>query len=265
VGVDWGAAQGEDTRAAEEEEEGILGDENEHGARGSGSTTPPGIPPAPALVFPLPPCATFTKRTSVSALFRNSAAREAFPFPIDETEPLSVVKRVSAGTSAPSEFGVVPASPRTNRISSLEPAMHELFSDLDDVYAEYHDSGSLVSISLSSEDSDCDSARDETGHSCPTHSNWDDGADVDGDEDISDDMDGEGVWRTRYSLADECDDAAAFAFVPLQGAEESEAETRPCPYSFLLERRQTLSMYLAEGSRSQPDFALRRSRSRDLA
>jgi hypothetical protein len=143
--------------------------------------------------------------------------------------------------------------------------MHELFSDLDDVYAEYHDSGSLVSISLSSEDSDCDSARDETGYSCPAHSNWDDGADVDGDEDISDDMDGEGVWRTRYSLVGECDDAAAFAFVPLQGAEESETETRPCPYSFLLERRQTLSMYLAEGSRSQPDFALRRGRSRDLA
>ncbi|KAJ7352272.1 hypothetical protein DFH08DRAFT_990686 [Mycena albidolilacea] len=250
VGVDWGAAQGEDTHEAEEEE-GILGYENEHGARGSGSTTPPGIPPAPVLVFLRSPCATFTKRASVSALLRNSAAREAFPFPIDETEPLSVVKRVSAGTSAPSEFGVVPASPRTNRISSLEPAMDELFSDLDDVYAEYHDSGSLVSISLSSEYSDYDSARDETGHSCPTHSNWDDGADVE--------------WRTRYSLADECDDAATFSFVPLQGAEESETETRPCPYSFLLERRQTLSMYLAEGSRSQPDFALRRSRSRDLA
>ncbi|KAJ7213806.1 hypothetical protein B0H12DRAFT_1242216 [Mycena haematopus] len=194
------------------------------------STTPAGSPTA--LTFPLPPRTTFTKRTSALFGAPNSATREGFPInqTVGGVRPLSIVKRISVVTTHES----VPESPST--VGS--PVMDELFACLDDAYAQYNDAEDTSMVSISLSDSDYDSARE--------------------DDDFIEDLDGEVVWRTTYSLADEY--AAFFPqthFPPVHFPVSE--ETRPCPYSFLVERTQTLSKYHAEGSRSLPDLALRRS------
>ncbi|KAJ6468295.1 hypothetical protein C8R45DRAFT_466085 [Mycena sanguinolenta] len=210
-------------------------EEQESTNTSTSSTTPPGSPTA-VLVFPIPPLGTtFTKRTSVPGWVPDRATREASSIPIRESvasvEPLSIVKR---GSTVTTHEGI-PGSPSTIESS----VMDELFSSLDDVYAQYHDAenASMVSIPLSN------SAYDS----------------AEGEDDVIEDLDGEVVWRTTYSLADEYASAffpqMHFPPVPFPSSEA----TRPCPYSFLVERTQTLGKYHAEGSRSLPDLALRRS------
>jgi hypothetical protein len=198
------------------------------------STTPPGTPTA--LAFPLPPRATFTKR-STPLRVPNSATREIFTIGEIEigVEPLTIVKRVSGVTVHES----IPGSP-----STVEPVMDELFSSLDDVYAEFHDVDGMSMVSISLSDSVYASARG-------------DGTDED---DIIEDLDGEVAWRTTYSLANEC--AAFFpqALFPAILFRPSD-ETRPYPYSFLVERTQRLSTYRVQGTQRLSTYRVQGSRS----
>ncbi|KAJ6577570.1 hypothetical protein B0H19DRAFT_563359 [Mycena capillaripes] len=222
--------------------EGCIVNEDAEGAEGERkSTTPSGSPTA--FAFPLPPRATFTKRCAPLGV-PNGPAPEIFMVEAEDgVEPLSIMKRASGVTVHES----VPGSPRT-----VEPVMDELFSFLDDVYVDYHgpEGVSVVSISLSDSDSDSE---------YPDHPGSAKGDDADPD-DTSEDLGREVAWRTTYSLTDEY--APFFSQTLFAGILfAAPRETRPCPYSFLVERTLSLSKYHVQGSRSLPDLAL----SRDVA
>ncbi|KAF7335835.1 hypothetical protein MVEN_02239800 [Mycena venus] len=222
----------------------------------STSTTPPGSPTA--FAFPLPSRTTFTKRTSVPFVPPNSATRETFPREAG-VEPLSIVKRFSvSGATAHS----VPASP-----STLEPVMDELFSSLDDVYAEYHD-GAPEGVSLASMDLVSISLSSDSAHSARSAADDLDAHEEKEEEDIIADLDGGVGWRTTYSLEDEYEytvyPESFFAptffspmatLCPALHLASGESRTRPCPYSFLAEQTQALGRYHVQGSRSLPDLA----------
>ncbi|KAJ7650872.1 hypothetical protein FB45DRAFT_27170 [Roridomyces roridus] len=151
------------------------------------STTPPGTPWALQLTFPLPPRATFTKRASSS---RYSGIAQLLPLlgDLEEVgagvEPLFIVKPRQRGSLATvpstaytyasanaslSDHGIVDgggsSSEEPDPPSPVSPVIDELFSSLDDVYAEFKStegSDEFMSISLGS-GSDVDSSGDERG------------------------------------------------------------------------------------------------------
>ncbi|KAF7330178.1 hypothetical protein MVEN_02454800 [Mycena venus] len=148
-----------------------------------------------------------------------------------------------------------PGAQRSPRAPApLEPVMDELFSSLDDVYAEYHDGApeGRVPVSING----LSAADDPDGHEEKE------------EEDIIADLDGEVGWRTTYSLEDEYEytvyPESFFAptffspmatLCPALHLASGESRTRPCPYSFLAERTQALGRYHVQGSRSLPDLA----------
>ncbi|KAK7032740.1 hypothetical protein R3P38DRAFT_769414 [Favolaschia claudopus] len=192
------------------------------------SEVQPGSPTAPAPLSARECSTTFAGDSSRRPTFTHRASAP-LRLPDSATLDMFSTDEILFGPQC------IPGSP-----STIEPVLEDIFTSLDDVYAQYHeaDEASLVSISLS--DSGYEVGEEE------------------GEEEVEDDdfedLDGEVAWRVTYSLADEYASWLPQSLVsPLPSSSD---EMRPCPYSFLAERTQTLSKYLAVGSRSLPDFAL---------
>ncbi|KAJ7056780.1 hypothetical protein C8F01DRAFT_360498 [Mycena amicta] len=240
------------------------------------ASSPDDSPITPALTeaFPLPPRATFTKRLSPQALLRHSATGSLFDSTVvsDDTEPLLIVKRGSAATTTtgrnsnsqgvlrvgvPAQDDGIGNKQPNSRGSTSESTMGELLESLDDVYEAFRTEGtgsdSWVSISLSP-------------HAAailplPPSVREEDEDDFDEELDTIDTRPGRlssigiDIDLALLPPALTCTRATwprPHMYSPWR------TQTRAAPYSFLVERVQSIRSFgsCAPGSRSLPDLVL---------